>query len=108
MNDNAELTAGIKREATGVPFTKDDPRINREGRPKGSYSLKVLIERKLRENPEIEAKLIADLLEKDQALIYQMIDGKPKQAMEMSGDLNITNDPEHRRTIEEAISQTID
>lgn len=56
------------------------------GRPKGTYSLKTLIEKKLRENPELEAKLIKDILEKEQALVYQMIDGRPKQ--EGSLDLN--------------------
>lgn len=60
------------------------------GRPKGTYSLKTLIEKKLKENPELEAKLIADILEKEQALVYQMIDGRPKQSTELDGKLDIT------------------
>lgn len=79
---------------------------NPNGRPKGTYSLKTLIERKLRENPDVEAKLIADLLEKEQGLLYQMIDGKPKQAVEMSGELNI-NDPERRAQVEKALDEIL-
>ena len=80
---------------------------NPNGRPKGSYSLKVLIEKKLRENPDIQEKLIADLLEKDQALVYQMIDGKPKQAIDVDGNLNITNDPEHKKLVEQALDEVL-
>ena len=96
--DNAELTA--TKQATGVPFTKDDPRINRNGRPPGTYSLKTLIEKKLKESPELEAKLIADLLEKEQGLLYQMIDGRPKQTTELEGKLEVSYDPETKNKVE--------
>ena len=52
---------------------------NASGRPLGSYSLKTKIINLLKEKPEIEKQLIADLLEKEQGLLMQMIDGRPKQ-----------------------------
>lgn len=70
------------------------------GRPKGSYSLKTRIEKLLRENPEVEAKLVADLLEKEQGLVYQMIDGRPKQTTELEGKLEVTYDPETKNKVE--------
>ena len=57
---------------------------NPDGRPKGSFSLKTLIINKLKEHPELREKLIADLLEKEQGLLMQMIDGRPKQDVEVA------------------------
>jgi len=59
--------------------------LNPHGRPKGTYSLKTLIEKRLKENPEIEQKLIEDLLTREQGLVYQMIDGKPRQNIGLDG-----------------------
>jgi hypothetical protein len=53
------------------------------GRPPGTYSLKSKIIKLLKENPEIEEKLIADLLVKEQGLLIQMIDGRPKQDLDV-------------------------
>lgn len=107
---NAENTA--KKSATGVPFVKGDPRINREGRPKGSVSVVEAIKKKLQEevppeltkdgNPDKKTYrdyLVATLMkkainEKDVGMIKDIIDrvdGKPKQAMEMSGELKNIN-----------------
>ena len=51
-NNTADLTA--KKQPTGRPFVKGDPRINREGRPEGSVSIVEGIKRMLM---EIEPKL---------------------------------------------------
>lgn len=60
------------------------PPMNPDGRPKGTFSLKTLIINKLKEQPELREKLIADLLEKEQGLLIQMIDGRPKQDVEVA------------------------
>lgn len=77
------------------------------GRPKGTYSLKTLIEKKLRENPEIEAQLISDILEKEQALVYQMIDGRPKQITEAEVKLEVKADPETKEKVEKNIDSLL-
>ncbi len=58
---------------------------NPNGRPKGTFSLKTLIVKKLEEQPELREKIIAELFEKEQALIFQMIDGKPRQNLGLDG-----------------------
>lgn len=73
---------------------------NPNGRPPGTYSLKVKIEKALRENPELEAKLVADLLEKEQGLVYQMIDGRPKQITEAEVKMEVKTDPDTKQKIE--------
>ncbi len=73
-----------------MPFVKDDPRINREGRPKGSFSLVEMLRHKLQEIPEgkdktyaayfIEQIMKKTVLEGDVTMMKDMIDridGKP-------------------------------
>jgi len=99
---SAEKTA--KKSVPGKPFTKGDPRINKEGRPKGAgISITTEIKRKLEEKPEGQDKatylqlLIKRILKKavidgDTTTIKQIwnyIDGMPKQAIEHSGQINI-------------------
>jgi hypothetical protein len=79
-------------------FKKDDPRINREGRPKGSVSVVVAIKKKLEECPEGKEKtylhyLVEKIMKKaiiddDVNMIRDIIDrvdGKPKQPL-IGGD----------------------
>ena len=75
-----------------MPFVKDDPRINREGRPVGSISVVSAIKKKLQECPEGKKKtylhyLVEKIMKKaviddDVSMIKDIIDrvdGKPKQ-----------------------------
>ena len=89
-----------------MPFTKNDPNINREGRPLGSFSLVTLLKNKLQEIPEgMEKESYAHLLVKkaikkavgdgDINMIKDMfnrVDGMPTQPLEHSGQVSILSD----------------
>ena len=82
-----------------MPFEKDDPRINREGRPKGSgISITTAIKRELEKKPEgADKSTYLDLLVKrimkkaiqegDQQTIKQIwnyVDGLPHQSLDLT------------------------
>jgi len=92
----AEKTA---RKNIGKPFEKDDPRINRDGRPKGAgISITTAIKRELEKKPaESDKATYLDLLvtrimkkaiqEGDQIMIKQIwnyVDGMPRQDVDLS------------------------
>lgn len=86
-----------------MPFVKDDPNINRNGRPKGTFgSLTALLKSKLEEVPDGEKetykeKFIKSLLHKAlvendlqaQKLIINYVDGLPKQSIDLGGEIKI-------------------
>ena len=76
---------------------------NPNGRPKGTFSLKNLIIKRLEENPDQREKIINDLIEKEQGLLLQMIDGKPKQSVDMKSDTVIHIDPDQKALIDKAL-----
>ena len=96
--DNTVKTA--TKQPTGVPFTKDDPRINRDGRPKGSgISITTEIKKKLAEIPEGQKATYLQLLisrimkqaiqDGDQQMIKQIwnyVDGLPVAKTILAGD----------------------
>lgn len=74
-----------------MPFTKGDPNINRKGRPPG-VSFTTAIKDYLKENPE-KFKEIMDYYidnKKMRDLLWKMIDGQPKQNVEMGLDDSIS------------------
>lgn len=83
-----------------MPFTKGDPNINRNGRPKGSLSITAEIKKKLEEIPEGEEKTnleqLIDIIinravkEGDDKMVdrlWKFVDGLPKQSIDAKVDL---------------------
>lgn len=98
----SENTVKTENNRGGKPFTKDDPRINRNGRPKGSFSLVEMIKNKLQEIPEGKDKTYAEyfieqmmkktVVEGDVSMMKDMInrvDGMPKQSIGLQGELRV-------------------
>ena len=80
-----------------MPFVKDDPNINRAGRPRGTLSITSAIRRKLQEMPEgqdktyleflVEKILKKAVIEGDQPTIkniWNYIDGLPQESMDIT------------------------
>lgn len=61
---------------------------NPSGRPKGSFSLKTKVVKYLEENPEELGEIVKSLATdpKHRELLFKMIDGTPKQQMDMHLD----------------------
>lgn len=103
-NTNSVKTA--KKQQVGVPFTKDDPRINREGRPKGSgISITTEIKKKLAKVPKGQKATYLQLLinrifkqaiqDGDQQMIkniWNYVDGLPNQPHGVTGSITIRID----------------
>ena len=75
----------IKRDENGR-LLPDQPSLNPNGRPKGSFSIKTQIIKRLESNPEEVKNIIDYLLTKEQALLFQMIDGRPQQDVTSQGE----------------------
>lgn len=87
----------------GIPFTKDDPRINREGRPVGARSFTTKVKEALEKIAEgkdytYEEAFIKSILKKaivdgdasTQRLIWNYLDGMPAQSLDVKGSLTIS------------------
>lgn len=88
---SADLTPEKQQKVPGVPFTKNDPRINLAGRPKGSLSVIGKLKQIWEEQPE-EFERFVDEYRKDpmsRRHITEMIDGKPSQDVAVKADLTI-------------------
>lgn len=59
---------------------------NPAGRPKGTVSIKESLRKYLREHPGEVDRLVQHFLKNDPALMWQMLEGRPKQNMDLEVD----------------------
>jgi len=59
---------------------------NPSGRPKGALNLKNKIRKYLEENPGEVDQLVQHFVKKDPGLMWQMLEGRPKQNVDMDVD----------------------
>ena len=60
---------------------------NPEGRPKGKLSIRQQILNRLEDNPEELKEIVEYFIKDNRELMWQMLEGKPKQDMELGGEL---------------------
>jgi hypothetical protein len=111
------------------PFEKKDPRINRKGRPKKGESMTDILnwaldqkriitdsgtgkEKSLLLRHVLAEKLISKAVDEGDVAaikyIYDRLDGRPKETIEMSAKRNdIPDDPEERRVLMEQLKLEI-
>lgn len=83
--------AKLRGAKDGVPFQKDDPRINREGRPKKIPALDVLLADLLDDEEESAKMILAALIKKAKEgdvraaqVILDRAYGKPKESIDLT------------------------
>lgn len=60
--------------------------IKSPGRPPGSLSIKEQIKKRLEEHPEEVKEIVEHFIKNNRELMWQMLEGKPKQQMEVDVD----------------------
>jgi hypothetical protein len=85
MDDNNAKESASNQRVIGRPFP---PGVsgNPAGRPKGTVSIKESIRRYLRENPGEVDRLVQHFVKSDPGLMWQMLEGRPKQNVDMDVD----------------------
>lgn len=97
-------------------FFPGDPRINRNGRPKGSISLTTMLKNKLDETPQGQKITYADALimalldqairkkdPKAMKLIMSYVDGLPKGSMPSNFLVDLTLDRKEKEKIKKSL-----
>ena len=79
--DNPQKLGGITGKGW-VPGQSGNP----SGRPKGSISIKDKIRQYLEDNPDAVDEIVAHFIKENRELMWQMLEGKPKQELEVDVD----------------------
>lgn len=82
---------------------------NPNGRPPGSISIITRVKQIFQENPKQFESFVRGYVkdERNRKHIVEMIDGKAKQEVDLSGNLNLSMDPEKKKIIEKAIDDIL-
>lgn len=91
MLNNDVAAIEVKPEITGKNLDDRDEHGrfikgvsgNPLGKPKGRFSIKSRIVKRLEENPDELESVIEYLIKNERALLFQMIDGRPHQSGEL-------------------------
>jgi len=111
------------------PFERNDPRINRKGRPKKGQTMTDILnwaldqKRKIKDNETgkekslllrhvLAEKLISKAIDEGDVAaikyIYDRLDGRPKETVELSAKRNdIPDDPDERRRLVEEMEREL-
>ena len=68
-----------------MPFTPGDPNINRNGRPKGSISIKDKVRQYLELHPNEVDEIVKHFVNNNRELMWQMLEGRPQQDVTSDG-----------------------
>lgn len=80
---NEETNENVDKTYTDPVTGKFIPGNPGGGRPKGTFSLKTKIIQQLESNPDQLQEVLDHIIKEERALLFQMIDGRPKQDHEV-------------------------
>jgi hypothetical protein len=76
---------------------------NPKGKPVGTISVIARVRQMFAEDPEMFENFVKDYTRTEKKHVTEMLDGKPKQSIDLKGDMTHTINPEQREQIEKAL-----
>src|SRR3990167_7779793 len=86
LQENTDKTEELQKKPRGKHLFKKGQSGNPKGRPKGSISIKDKVRQYLENNPKDVEKIVKHFVKENRELMWQMLEGKPKQQMEVDVD----------------------